>query len=156
MFSRVFQRTGSKVSRLANCLRPAMSGLSTMNACASSSRMFSTSAASTKLAKALDKELQYEKANYAQVEERQTFLEESGFDFFEEKSGLLCYLKKVVDGRTIEVQFAARQPPPEQEEQQDDQQEQYEDPNSQFYDENLVDFSVFVYRDGGDKGLIFD
>ena len=122
-------------------------------------RFFSTSMAATKLAKALDKELKYEKENYAELEDAAAFLDESGFEFFEEKSGLNCTLKKNVDGRKVEVLFMARQPSPEPEPEDEEHQdkEKQQDPGMDMYDENEVtDFSVFIYRDGSEKGLIFD
>ena len=116
--------------------------------------MFSTSATG-KLVTALDKEIEYEKENYAQLEDTATFLDESGFDFYEEKEGMNCYLKKEVDGKIIQIQFASR-PPPAEEDIPEEQAEEMAEANFDMYDQNLADFSVMVYRDGSDSGLIFD
>ena len=119
---------------------------------ANGSRAFSTSTAATKLAKSLEKELEYEKENYAELEDTANFLDESGFEFFEDQEGMNCYLRKEVDGRQIEVQFSSRQPPAEPEEDEQAQDQEYD-----MYDEgNLCDFSVYVFRDGSESGLIFD
>ena len=59
-------------------------------------RMFATSGAA-KLERALAKELEYENDNYTQLEDTETFLQESGFDYSEEEGGLNCSLEKMVD-----------------------------------------------------------
>eukprot|EP00344_Euplotes_crassus_P012153 CAMPEP_0197004820 /NCGR_PEP_ID=MMETSP1380-20130617/25823_1 /TAXON_ID=5936 /ORGANISM="Euplotes crassus, Strain CT5" /LENGTH=235 /DNA_ID=CAMNT_0042423747 /DNA_START=50 /DNA_END=757 /DNA_ORIENTATION=+ len=118
-----------------------------------SSRAFSTSAAAAKLAKILDKELQYEQDNYAELEDTAAFLDESGFEFFEDEDGLNCYLRKEVDGRNIEVQFQARQPPLDHEDQEEEIPEEMQD----YYNEaDTCDFNVFIYRNGSEDGLVFD
>ena len=155
MLSKVFKRTVSLRMPVCSSLRSAVSSFGMQRSAVAmtmmNNRCFSTSAAASKLAKALDKELQYEKENYAQLEDTANFLDESGFDFFEDKEGLNCYLRKEVDGRKVEVQFSARQPPPEPE---GDEQQEHE---GDMYDEsNLCDFSVYIHRPGSEKGLIFD
>lgn len=157
MFSKVFKRSAMARVAGANSMRNVMGNLSRQSAMLSmnmAGRQFSTSMAAQKLGKALDKELQYEKENYAPLEDSATFLDESGFDFYEDKDGINCYLRKEVDGRKVEVQFVARQPPPEAE---DEGQEGQYDPNMDMYDENsMCDFSVFIYREGAENGLIYD
>ncbi len=56
-----------------------------------------------KLTKALDKELKYENENYSQLEDIETFLNESGFRFNEEESGVIMTLTKTVGDKTVEV-----------------------------------------------------
>lgn len=75
-------------------------------------RMFSSTAAIEKsvqkLSKALDKEIKYENENYSQLEDIETFLNESGFRFQEEENGVNMFLTKTVGDKTVEVQFEAR------------------------------------------------
>ena len=61
-----------------------------------------------KLDKALESELKYENENYTQLEDIETFLNESGFQFKEEDAGLKMSLIREVGDKTIEVQFEAR------------------------------------------------
>ena len=166
MLTRFFKRSSTLKFVVSSGLKSTSAGsmnvaknIALMNAL--NQRCFSTSMAATKLAKALDKELKYEKENYAELEDAAAFLDESGFEFFEEKSGLTCTLKKEVDGRKVEVVFLARQPSPEPEPDEEDpdqkNKDNQHDPAMDMYDENeITDFSVFVHRDGSDKGLIFD
>ena len=77
------------------------------------SRMFSSNIAavekaSSKLSRALDKEIKYENENYSQLEDIDTFLNESGFQFTDENNGITMTLIKQVGGKTIEVHFDAR------------------------------------------------
>lgn len=75
-------------------------------------RMFASTAAIEKsvqkLSKALEKEIKYENENYSQLEDIETFLNESGFKFNEEENGVSMTLTKTVGDKTIEVQFEAR------------------------------------------------
>ena len=158
MLSKAFKK--SAMSRVAgvNTMRNAVGAVNSQRAMlamnSNNARNFCTSMAAQKLTKALEKELQYEKENYATPEDSATFLDESGFDFYEDPNGINCYLRKEVDGRKIEVQFMARQPPAEGEEQEEGQEH---DPNMDLYDDsNMCDFSVFVYRDGSENGLIYE
>lgn len=64
--------------------------------------------ATQKLNKALEGEIKYEQENYAQLEDIETFLNESGFKFNEKETGLEMSLVKQVGDKTIEVVFDAR------------------------------------------------
>jgi len=68
----------------------------------------------TKLGKALEKEIKYENDNYTQLEDIETFLNESGFKFSEVDGGIEMILSKQVGDKKIEVHFEARQPTPEE------------------------------------------
>ena len=72
---------------------------------------FSTDAVSEgakKLNRALEKEIKYENENYTQLEDIETFLNESGFQFSEESDGIFMSLKKQVGDKHVEVTFEAR------------------------------------------------
>lgn len=75
-------------------------------------RMFSSfetiEKASQKLQKSLESEIQYENENYTQLEDIETFLNESGFKFKEIDNGLNMTLTKDVGDKVVEVQFEAR------------------------------------------------
>ena len=76
-------------------------------------RAFSTNTAQIeksiqKLTKALEKEIKYENENYAKLDDIETFLNESGFKFTEEESGVVMTLSKTVGDKVVEVQFEAR------------------------------------------------
>ena len=77
---------------------------------AASNRAFSDSLTdgAQKLKRALDKEIKYENENYAQLEDIETFLNESGFSFDEESDGIFMSLKKQVGSKIVEVTFEAR------------------------------------------------
>lgn len=60
------------------------------------------------MSKALEKEIKYENENYSQLEDIETFLNDSGFKFTEQDNGILMTLSKTVGDKTIEVQFEAR------------------------------------------------
>ena len=79
-------------------------------AAATASRGFSDSLGegAKKLTRALEKEIKYENENYAQLEDIETFLNESGFAFSEESDGIFMTLKKQVGDKIIEVNFEAR------------------------------------------------
>ena len=64
--------------------------------------------ASQKLSKALESEIKYENENYTQLEDIETFLNESGFRFSEIENGLTMTLTKEVGDKTIEIVFEAR------------------------------------------------
>lgn len=67
----------------------------------------STQKSIAKLSKALEKEIKYENENYTQLEDIETFLNESGFKFNEEQ-GVSMTLSKTVGDKLVEVQFEAR------------------------------------------------
>jgi hypothetical protein len=76
-------------------------------------RMFASNTASVeksvqKLTKALEKEIKYENENYSQLEDIETFLNESGFKYTEQDNGIQMVLTKTVGNKTIEVHFEAR------------------------------------------------
>ena len=89
---------------LTKSARPAMFGAS------AASRGFSDliNDGGKKLTRALEKEIKYENENYDQMEDIQTFINESGFQFEEESEGIFMSLKKQVGNKVIEVTFEAR------------------------------------------------
>lgn len=64
--------------------------------------------AAQKLNKSLDSEVKYENENYTQLEDIETFLNESGFLFKETDDGLTMTLTKEVGDKMVEVVFEAR------------------------------------------------
>ena len=58
---------------------------------------------SQKLKKALDNEIKYENENYTQLEDIETFLNESGFSFKEVEADLSMVLSKDVGDKFIEI-----------------------------------------------------
>ena len=64
--------------------------------------------ASGKLSKSLESEIKYENENYTQLEDIETFLNESGFLFKESDNGLEMTLSKEVGDKTVTVVFEAR------------------------------------------------
>ena len=64
--------------------------------------------ASQKLTKSLDSEIKYENENYTQLEDIETFLNESGFMFKESDNGLEMTLNKEVGDKMVTVVFEAR------------------------------------------------
>lgn len=75
-------------------------------------RLFANAAAIEKsiqkLSKALDKEIKYENENYSQLEDIETFLNESGFTFHEQDNSTALKLVKKVGDKTVEVHFESR------------------------------------------------
>ena len=61
-----------------------------------------------KLNKALEKEIKYENENYSQLDDIETYLNESGFNFSEQDNGVVMSLTKTVGDKVVEVQFEAR------------------------------------------------
>merc|ERR1719223_1144121 len=106
--------------------------------------------ATQKLTKSLDGEIKYENENYSQLEDIETFLNESGFDFTESEHGTKMVLKKEVGDKVVEVHFEARQPLP------DDmpEQEEGQDEESQMPSENYCDFTIYISDSYGNKGLV--
>ena len=64
--------------------------------------------ATQKLDKALEGEIKYENENYTQLEDIETFLNDSGFRFEETEGGLQMVLSKEVGNQIVEVHFDAR------------------------------------------------
>lgn len=58
--------------------------------------------------KALEKEVKYENENYSQLEDIETFLNESGFQFNEKEEDIVMSLSKTVGDKKVEVVFEAR------------------------------------------------
>lgn len=58
--------------------------------------------------KSLEKEIKYENENYTQLDDIETYLNESGFKFSEHEGGVSLSLTKTVGDKVIEVQFEAR------------------------------------------------
>jgi len=106
-----------------------------------------------KLNRALEKEIKYENENYTQLEDIETFLNESGFQFSEEENGIFMSLKKQVGDKHVEVTFEARQPIP------DDQQfseQEHEDEEGAPETENYCDFTVYVTDSSGKTGMVIE
>ena len=61
-----------------------------------------------KLNKALEKEIKYENENYSQLDDIETYLNESGFTFTEQENGVVLSLTKTVGDKQVEIQFEAR------------------------------------------------
>lgn len=70
-------------------------------------RLFTSNAqvekAVQKLNKALDKEIKYENENYSQLEDIDTFLKESGFEYSEQEDGIIMTLTKTVGDKKVEI-----------------------------------------------------
>jgi hypothetical protein len=60
------------------------------------------------LTKSLDKEIKYENENYSQLDDIETYLNDSGFKFSEVENGVVMTLTKTVGDKHVEVQFEAR------------------------------------------------
>lgn len=118
---------------------------------------FSTDAVSEgakKLNRALEKEIKYENENYTQLEDIETFLNESGFQFSEESDGIFMSLKKQVGDKHVEVTFEARQPIPD--DQQFSEEEQEGDDEHGPETENYCDFTVFITDSTGKSGMVIE
>jgi hypothetical protein len=60
------------------------------------------------LNKSLEKEIKYENENYSQLDDIETYLNESGFKFTEQENGVVLVLAKSVGDKSVEVHFEAR------------------------------------------------
>lgn len=107
--------------------------------------------ASQKLNKALDSDIQYENEHYTQLEDIETFLNDSGFKFQESDDALTMTLVKEVGDKKVEVVFDARQPLPDDMPEQEGEEE--DEPG---HTENYCDFTVFISDSGSKKGLVVD
>lgn len=110
MLSRV-QQSRSLLGRLQ--MGRVQTQMSTTNLMTSQPRMSFASfdtieKASQKLNKALSSEIDYENQNYTQLEDIETFLNESGFEFKESDDQLHMFLSKEVGDKSIEIMFEAR------------------------------------------------
>lgn len=72
------------------------------------SNLDQVSSGAAKLNKALEKEIKYEKENYTQLEDIETFLNESGFKFSESEEGNHMTLTKTVGDKKITILFESR------------------------------------------------
>ena len=70
--------------------------------------MGNISGGATKLSRALEKEIKYENDNYSQLEDIETYLNDSGFKFIEQDNGIFMTLSKQVGDKTVEVMFESR------------------------------------------------
>ena len=104
-----------------------------------------------KLNKALESEIKYENENYSQLEDIETFLNESGFQFKEQDAGINMVLSKEVGDKIIEVHFEARQPLPDDMPEQEGQEEDMEAPS-----ENYCDFTIYIKDTTGKKGMVVE
>ena len=101
------QNTLRQSTTLVRAVRPQLAVMANMGL----TRGFSTesiSSGATKLNRALEKEIKYENENYTQLEDIETYLNESGFAFSEEDGGVNLSLKKKVGDKNVEIMFEAR------------------------------------------------
>merc|ERR1712242_36241 len=101
------QNTLRQSTTLVRAVRPQLAVMANMGL----ARDFSTesiSSGATKLNRALEKEIKYENENYTQLEDIETYLNESGFAFSEEDGGVNLSLKKKVGDKNVEIMFEAR------------------------------------------------
>mmetsp|Transcript_11144 Transcript_11144/g.14088 ORF Transcript_11144/g.14088 Transcript_11144/m.14088 type:complete len:187 (+) Transcript_11144:69-629(+) len=123
-------------------------------AAATQTRAFSDATdGSKKLGRALEKEIKYENENYAQLEDIETFLNESGFAFSEEDAGIFMTLKKQIGDKIVEVTFEARQPIPDDQQVSEDEQDG-EDYGPQT--ENYCDFTIYITDSNGKSGMVVE
>lgn len=95
--------------------------------------------ATQKINRALESEIKYENENYTQLEDIETFLNESGFTFTEADDKIHMYLTKDVGDKHVEVAFEARQPLPDDMPEGEEGQEDVDMPS-----ENYCDFTVYI------------
>ncbi|CAG9331377.1 unnamed protein product [Blepharisma stoltei] len=105
-----------------------------------------------RLAKALEKEVEYEQEQYKIDDSVGPFLSQSGFELADVENDTQIILKKRTDDAEVEVTFNARAPQeePEPQEGQEGQEEQEGHPGT------YVDFQVMVKKVDTDRGLIFE
>lgn len=97
-------RMGARPNVAANARVPLLLGQAGMRNFASEH----IERAAQKLNKALDSEIKYESENYKQLDDIDTFLNESGFVFHETNNGLTMTLKREVGDKNVEIVFEAR------------------------------------------------
>lgn len=121
-------------------------------------RMFSNydaiEKATHKLNKAVESEVKYENENYTQLEDIETFLNESGFTFSEHDDKIHMFLTKDVGDKHIEVAFEARQPLPDDMPEEEEGQGQEDDHGMP--SENYCDFTVYISEANGKKGMVVE
>lgn len=106
-FTILRQNVFRKSTTLARVAQPQLAAMANMGVM----RGFSTesiSSGASKLNRALEKEIKYENENYTQLEDIETYLNESGFAFSEEDGGVNLSLKKKVGDKNVEILFEAR------------------------------------------------
>ena len=106
-FALLRQNTLRQSTTLVRAVRPRLAVMANMGL----ARGFSTesiSSGASKLNRALEKEIKYENENYTQLEDIETYLNESGFAFSEEDGGVNLSLKKKVGDKNVEIMFEAR------------------------------------------------
>ena len=111
-----------------------------------------------KLSQAIDKEIQFEKENYHKLEDIDTFLSESGFEFHEDDDSHSMILSKQVAGKLVQVEFEARQPMPDEDYNQGEQEQMGgEDEQEDGGSDNFCDFSVYVQNSPSSKsGMVIE
>ncbi len=108
-----------------------------------------------KLNKALEKEIAYENENYSKLEDIDTYLNESGFEFEEEDNGINLVLKKDLGDKTLEVKFESRAPMPEDDVPMPEEM-QHSDGEDDYAGDNFCDFSVFISNKNNKEGLVVE
>ena len=106
-FALLRQNTLRQSTTLVRAVRPQLAVMANMGL----ARGFGTesiSSGASKLNRALEKEIKYENENYTQLEDIETYLNESGFAFSEEDGGVNLSLKKKVGDKNVEIMFEAR------------------------------------------------
>ena len=106
-FAILRQNTLRQSITLARAARPQLAAMANMGMMREFSSQ-SISSGASKLNRALEKEIKYENENYTQLEDIETYLNESGFDFSEQDGGVNMSLKKKVGDKNVEIMFEAR------------------------------------------------
>lgn len=120
------------------------------------SRSFS-SLVNKRLAKALEKEFEYEQSQYKVDESVTPFLQESGFEIVDLEGSTQILLKRKIHGNDVEITFNARSPynadenPENEGEENQEQEEEEEEPQ-----DNNTDFQVTIKKSGKKSGLIYE
>lgn len=113
------------------------------------------SAASARLVKSIEKEIEFEHSQYKVDESVAPFLQESGFDIEDLEGSSLVTLRKVAMKFDVEVTFAARAPVAKEE--TEETQEEAQGENQEFgAPENYAEFQVTVKSQGSREALIFE
>ena len=107
-----------------------------------------------RLAKALEKEFDYEESQYKVDESVAPFLQESGFEITDLEGSTQVSLKKVVHGNEVLVTFNARSPY-ENEEANEGQEGEEAEAEDQAQD-NSTDFQVSIRKVGKKEGLLYE
>ncbi|OMJ74165.1 hypothetical protein SteCoe_26987 [Stentor coeruleus] len=109
-----------------------------------------------RLAKALEKEFEFEQSQYKLDESVAPYLQESGFEIVEIEGNTLVKLKKNAHGNELEVTFNARSPyADQQQEEHEENQENQENDEGQAQD-NSTEFQITVKKPGNKEGIIYE